>query len=150
MKKKLIGIFVCMLLIGTVLTVGGQTVNISDNEKIVYEKSAESQPELSVKVRGGIGIHLVVENIGDADATEALCFIFIHGSLNGPSPNSHIYEFDTLAPGQTVRLSFRPVGFGIGLFSDLPRIEVIVDCAEGSRYDVDRNAIILFNFIKLL
>ena len=43
MKKKLIGIFVCMLLIGTVLTVGGQTVNISDNEKIVYEKRMNGQ-----------------------------------------------------------------------------------------------------------
>ena len=113
-------------------------------------KNTVSQPELRVKIRGGIGIHLVIENIGDADATEALCFIFIHGSYQGPSPNSHIYEFDTLAPGQTVRFSFRPVGFGIGLFSDLPRIEVFVDCAEGSRYDVDRSAIILFNFIKVL
>ena len=43
MKKKIIGIFVCMLLIGTVLTVGGQTVNISDNEKIVYEKRMNGQ-----------------------------------------------------------------------------------------------------------
>ena len=43
MKKEIVGIFVCMLLIGTVLTVGGQTVNISDNEKIVYEKRMDSQ-----------------------------------------------------------------------------------------------------------
>ena len=43
MMKKVIGIFVCMLLIGTVLTVWGQTVNISDNEKIVYEKRMDGQ-----------------------------------------------------------------------------------------------------------
>jgi len=38
MKKKIVGIFVFMLLIGTFLTASGKTVNISDNEKIVYEK----------------------------------------------------------------------------------------------------------------
>ncbi|UCF13280.1 MAG: hypothetical protein JSW06_03205 [Thermoplasmatales archaeon] len=43
MKNKLIGIFVCMLLIGTVLTVGGQAVNISNNDKIVYEKRMDGQ-----------------------------------------------------------------------------------------------------------
>ena len=117
---------------------------------IPIEKSTVSQPELLVKVRGGFGVHLVIENIGDADATDVTCFIFIYGSWQGPFPNSDLNHLGTIAPGQSVRFSFRPWGFGIGLFSDLPRIQVLADCAERSYFEVNKNAIILHRLIILI
>jgi hypothetical protein len=43
MKKKVIGIFVFLLLICTIFTVSGQINDISDNAKIVYEKKLGGQ-----------------------------------------------------------------------------------------------------------
>jgi hypothetical protein len=43
MMKKTIGIVVCILLICTVFTVVGQTVNISNDEKIVYQRDMDGQ-----------------------------------------------------------------------------------------------------------
>lgn len=120
---------------------------------IPVEKSnsniSDSHPELEVEVKGGLGINLVIKNIGDADATDVGYFIFIYGGLIEMSPNSDIGHLGTLAPGESVKANFFTFGFGIGIFADIPLVEGFADCAEGSRYDINETAWIIFGFVLI-
>ena len=114
------------------------------------EKSSISQPEFRITVRSGFGLHLVIENIGNATATDTGCFISIlvfNKSWQGPFPNSGGFSLGAISPGQSVRAHFRTVGFGLGIFSYQPNLYIEVSCAEQSHSEVLKNAIILGNFI---
>jgi hypothetical protein len=119
------------------------------------EKSSISQPELLIKVRGGFGLHLVIENIGDAPATDADCWIVWcnisdYRSWEGPFPSSDSFNLGTIGPGQSVKVCFRPVGLVFRLFSDRNNIEISAGCAEHSYYEVNiKNAILLWRLLIL-
>jgi hypothetical protein len=136
MKKKIIGIFVCMLLLLMMIPIGSSSV---DNEPV---------PELTLKVYGGLGLTIIIKNVGDAEATNVSMFIGIFGGKVG-SKNSDIKKVRDLSPGKSAILRFRYVGFGIGLFQDMPIVQVHVGCDEEKYNNTDMNAWILFNLIIL-
>ena len=136
MNKKIVGIFVCMLLLLLTIPIGSSS---GDNEPV---------PELTLKVIGGFGLTVIIKNVGDADATNVSAFIGIFGGISG-SKNSDIKKVRDLSPGKSVIVRFRYVGFGIGLFQDIPVVQVHIGCAEGKYNNTDMNAWILFNLIFL-
>ena len=110
---------------------------------------SEPKPELNVEVKGGFGITLTIENIGDADATE----VFSHvQSIGVTMPGSMAYskQSGTIAPGESVTVRYiRNFGFGLGFFGDSPYIGVHAGCDEGVGVDFAVNASIIFIFILL-
>ena len=113
------------------------------------EKNTVSQPELSVKVRGGIGITLTIENIGDADATEVFSHVISIG-VTMPGSMAYSKQSGTIAPGESVKVKYiRNFGFGLGIFTDSPYIGVHAGCDEGVGVDFSVNASIIFTFILL-
>lgn len=136
MKKKLIGIFVCMLLLLLTIPIGSSS---GDNEPV---------PELTLKVYGGFGITIIIKNVGDAEATNVSMYIGIFGGKVF-SKNSDIKKVRDLSPGKSAIVRFRYFGFGIGLIQDTPVVQVRVKCDEGKYNNTDMNAWVLFNLIIL-
>jgi len=142
MKRMLPLLVVCILVLSGFVAIA-----------VPIEKSSASQPELHITVKGGFGIHIIIENIGDAPATDADCWIVWnisdYRSWEGPFPSSDSFNLGTIAPGQSVKVCFRPVGLVFRLFSDRNNIEIMAGCAEHSYYEVNISAILLWRFIIL-
>ena len=144
MKRMLPLLVVCILVLSGLVAIA-----------VPIEKSSESQPEFRITARSGFGLHLVIENIGDAPATDADCWIVWcnisdYRSWQGPFPSSDSFDLGTIAPGQSVKVCFRPVGLVFRLFSDRNNIEIMVGCAEHSYSRVDiKNTILLWRLIIL-
>ena len=136
MIKKFVGIVICMLLLLLTIPIGS---SLGDNEPA---------PELSLQVYGGIGLIIIIKNVGDADATNVSAFIGIFGG-NVFSKNSDIKHLKDLSPGKSAIVHFRYVGFGVGLFQDIPIVQVHIGCDEGKYNNTDMNAWVLFNLILL-
>lgn len=117
---------------------------------VSVEKGPLAQPEFHITVRSGFGLHINIENIGDAYAYETSCwivFLLNNDTRLGPFPSSDSFFVGVLAPGQTHRVHFRTVGFGCGLFSCQPNLEISVGCAEQAHAEVTTHAIVLGRFI---
>ena len=136
--EKILPVLIIGLLVLSAVGVVGLPI-----EKSTYSK-LEPQPELQVKIRGGFGVNLEVTNVGDADATDVLYFIYIGGGLLECAPNSKLGDLGNITPGQTKKVRFSTIGFGIGILSDIPFIEVLVDCEEDSRVEFNQPSWILF------
>ena len=136
MLKKLIGIVICMLLLLLTIPIGSSS---GDNEPA---------PELSLKIYGGFGLTVIIKNDGDADATNVSAFIGIFGGKVF-SKNTDIKHLNDLSPGESVIVRFRYVGFGIGLFQDIPIVQIHIGCDEEKYNNTDMNAWVLFNLILI-
>ncbi len=139
MKKMLPLLVVCVLVLSGFVAIATP-----------IEKSSVSQPEFRITVRSGFGLHLVIENIGNATATNTRCFIsfvIYNRSWQGPFPSSGGFDLGPVFPGQPYRVHWRTVGFGFGLFSDKTNLYISVYCDEYGRFEVFKNAMILGNFI---
>ena len=99
MKKKVIGILLCLLVIVPVLSVTA---------------GAEQGPELEIgEIRGGILYNTVeIKNVGDADASDVKCWVNQSGGLFGLSMNNCLRGFQ-LASGHS-EIVDHPVGFAFG------------------------------------
>jgi len=111
--------------------------------------AAAPEPQLNIEVRSGFGLHIVIDNVGTANATDVGCTLFIDGGWIGPAPNSAIFNLGTIAPGQSVKAHFKTFGFGIGLFSDPLKIKLQAYCDEQTYTNLNKNAIILGRVIIL-
>ncbi len=117
---------------------------------VPVEKSSLAQPEFRITVRSGFGLHVIIENIGDAYAYETSCwivFLLNNNSRLGPFPSSDSFFVGVLAPGQTNRVHFKTVGFGFGIFSKQPNLEISVGCVEQAHAEITTHAIVLGSFI---
>ena len=111
---------------------------------------SEPKPELNVEVKGGFGITLTIENIGDADATEVFSHVMSIGITIPPGSMAYSKQSGTIAPGESVTVRYiRNFGFGLGFFGDSPYINVHAGCDEGVGVDFIVNASIIFIFILL-
>jgi hypothetical protein len=143
MKRMLPLLVVCILVLSGFVAIA-----------VPIEKSSASQPELNIKVRGGFGFHLIIENTGYATATDAWCWIVWcnipdYRSWQGPFPSSDSFDLGGIGHGQSIKVCFRPVGLIFGLFSGRNNIKITVGCAEQSHSEVIIHAIILGNIIIL-
>jgi len=126
MKKKLIGIFVCMLLIGTILPVSG-TLTI-EKSSIPTSSLNNQEPVLEAEILSHVGIFIIgvhVENIGNQPAHNVT---ISDTSFEGTVIYNHreLLVDEELEPGE--------YGFGsIGIFLGLRKftVTVTVTCDEG-------------------
>jgi hypothetical protein len=141
------------ILILGVLVISGIGVVGTSIEKSVANIT-EPEPELNVKLKGGFGITLAIENKGDADATEVWSYV---ASRSLTLPNGSIaYDKQhhvTLTPGESMTVRYiKGFGLGLRLFGNSPYINVHVGCAEnveGAEVELKVNATILFYYIIL-
>jgi hypothetical protein len=137
------------ILILGVLVISGIGVVGTPIEKSVANIT---EPELDVKIKGGFGITLTIENIGLADATEVWSYVASR-SLTLPNGSSIAYGRQhniTLAPGESITVKYiKGFGLGLGLFGNSPYINVHVGCAERVGVELKVNATILFYYILL-
>lgn len=142
MKRMLSLFVVCILVLCTFVAVA-----------VPIKKSTEPQPEFLIKVRSaGFGIHIVIQNIGNATATNTKCFISIllfNRSWQGPFPSSGGFELGAMGTNEFEKVHFRTIGFGSGLFLDQPNLYIEVTCNEQSHSEVHKTATILGNIIIL-
>jgi len=104
--------------------------------------SITTAPTLAVEqFKGGIGIHAVVKNIGDATATKITWSIDLQGKMIFLG-NHTAGKISSLAPGDTVKIK-------TGLILGFGRINIvtIATCEEGATYTENRTAMILLFFI---
>ena len=87
-------------------------------------------------------------DFGDADATDVYYYIGIFDCMP-LSRTTDIQPIDDISPGESIEIRFRFLGFGIGLFNDIPVIQAKVWCNESELYKTNVNAWILFNLIIL-
>jgi hypothetical protein len=136
-----------IMLVGILVFSGFGAFGIS-NDYSILEMNNEPSPELIVDVYGGLGVTLIIRNVGDADATNVEAFIGVFGGTP-MSKNSDVKHLNDISPGKSAIARFRFVGFGIGLFDDIPMVQVRVGCNEDKYYGTDINAWILFNLVIL-
>ena len=136
-----------ILIVGILVLSGLGAVGIPIENSVT--NALEPKPELNVKVKGGFGITLTIENIGNADATE----VFSHvQSIGVTMPGSMAYskQSGAIAPGESVTVWYvRNFGFGLGIFADSPYIGIHAGCNEGVGVDFTVNASIIFIYIVL-
>ena len=138
MKNKLVGIFVCMLMVATVLPVSG-TVLLEKSS--ISSTVSSQQPILEVEIETHNGIFVVpirVRNIGDQPAHNVT---ISDTSLEGNVVFNHrdYIVDDELLPGE---LGFSSVGifFGFRKFT----ATITVSCDEGVSNTVSANGFALF------
>lgn len=136
-----------ILLVGILVFSGFGAFGISNDYSIV-NKNKEPGPELNVEVYGGFGITLIIRNDGDADATNVSAFIGVFGGRPF-SRNTVVKHPKDISPGKSAIVRFRYVGFGMGLFEDIPVVQIHIGCDEGEYYDADMNARVLLNLVIL-
>lgn len=140
MKRMLPLLVVCIIVLSGFVAIA-----------VPIEKSSISQPEFLIKVRSvGFGLHIVIQNIGNASATNTKCFISIllfNRSWQGPFPSSGGCKVGAMDPNEFEEVHFRTIGFGSGLFLDKPNLYIEVTCAEQSHSEVLKTATILGNII---
>ena len=107
-----------------------------------------AEPTLTIEsVTGGKGITVVIKNVGNADATGVEYDITIEGGLI-IIPKTDSGDLGTLVPGQSVNVTFGPMGIGLGIITPMPKITVAAECTEGSSDETIRNGrIILFRVL---
>jgi hypothetical protein len=143
MKKKIYPI----LIVGILVLSGLGAVGIHIEETVA--NVSEPMPELNVEVKGGFGITLTIENIGDADATDVFSHVISIG-VTMPGPMAYSKHSGTLAPGESITVRYiRNFGLGLGIFADSPYINVHAGCDEGGWVDFTVNASIIFFLIML-
>ena len=137
-----------ILVVGILVLGGLGAVGIPIEKSNSY--NSDPQPELVVEVRSGFGVNFVIKNVGDADATDVWYFIFIHGGYGGMSPTSGSGDLCNIAPGKSVNAKFRTVGFGIGIFADIPVIDIRFKCNENLHFRTNVSAWIIFNLVLII
>ena len=136
-----------ILIVGILVLSGLGAVGIPIEETVA--NVSEPKPELNVEVKGGLGITLTIENIGDADATDVFSHVISIG-VTMPGPMAYSKHSGTLAPGESITVRYiRNFGFGLGIFADSPYINVHAGCDEGAGVDFKVNASIIFIYILL-
>jgi hypothetical protein len=68
MKKKIVGILICMLISVLFLSVS---------------VGADPGPDLEININGGWGTNLAINNVGDEDAIDVEITVFIEGGIFG-------------------------------------------------------------------
>jgi len=92
-----------------------------------------TDPELELgEITGGTGVSVVIENVGDSDATDIEWSITIDGGLLLIPYGGYVEgTIDLLAAGDSADIGISFVfGLGLGIFTDLPTIAVSVDAAD--------------------
>ena len=104
-------------------------------------------PELDVgAIEGGKGISAIIKNNGNGDATDVTYNIEIIGGLF-INPSSDSGNYNTLGPQESKEITLSPFGIGLGIFTDMPKITITVDSAEGSSDTSSKEARIILNYV---
>lgn len=136
-----------ILLVGIIVFGSFGAFGISNDNSLLIINN-EPSPELNVDVYGGFGITLIIRNVGDADATNVSAFIGVFGGTP-IGRNTIVKHPKDISPGKFAIVRFRYLGFGIGLFEDIPVVQIHVGCDEEKYYNTDMNAWVLFNMVIL-
>ncbi len=107
-------------------------------------------PDLSIKsIEGGTGITAVIENIGDAEATDVQWTITIEGGffILTKEATDVIASIDA---GAEESITMSVFGIGLGILTDMPVITVSAECAEGSSVEESVEARIVFSTVTII
>ena len=123
---------------------------ISDTEtKVDYITVLPAEVVLEIgNITGGKGVTVAIKNIGDGDATSVKYNITIEGGLI-IIPRIDSGDLGTLATGQSVNVTFGPMGIGLGIITAMPKITVTATCAEGSSTEKSADARIILFFVMI-
>ncbi len=127
-----------------------QETEYSDAHTIEIAEVPDPEPVLSIKsIEGGNGITLVLENTGDADATDIEFTITIEGGLF-VLPREMQGSMNLISAGEQLAATEMPVfGIGLGILTDMPIITVSAECAEGSSDDDSVEAQIILSKVTI-
>ncbi|MBU0498156.1 MAG: aryl-sulfate sulfotransferase [Candidatus Thermoplasmatota archaeon] len=85
-----------------------------------------SSPYLTIRtINDGFGLTIVVENIGEQNASNITVEVTVTGGLSTRLPD-HIYTYDNLVPGDSLPVLILPKGVGLGIFTDSPILSVLL------------------------
>ena len=136
MKKKIVGMFVCMLLIIPVLST-----------------TISAGPELEiVDVKGGWGIRTYIKNIGN-ETPNKVYFTLEHGGGIFVRLRKHGTAIDPIAPGETDVFWIGPGRYGIsfGILTEPSWFKITIDVNQDIVTDVVTfNALVFGSFVLIL
>ncbi len=109
-----------------------QETEYSDAHTIEIAEVPDPEPVLSIKsIEGGTGITAVIENTGDADATDVEWTITIEGGFFILTKEA-TDVIESIEAGEDAEITMSVFGIGLGIITDMPVITVSAECAEGS------------------
>jgi len=127
MKKTSIGILICLLMILS-------SFSISANER--------PKPEFEiVEIKGGIGLTVLIKNVGNADASN-IAYQIDHGGglfLRTTKWTGQVLDIPAGETG-TLRTGWIRFGIGLGTLTDLPWITVTISAPDAVTIEVTVNA----------
>ena len=127
MKKTSIGILICLLMILS-------SFSISANER--------PKPEFEiVEIKGGIGLTVLIKNVGNADASN-IAYQIDHGGglfLRTTKWTGQVLDIPAGETG-TLRTGWIRFGIGLGTLTDLPWITVTISAPDAETIEVTVNA----------
>lgn len=103
-------------------------------------------PSFEVTITGGKGITVTIKNVGDAHATNISRAIFVSGGLL-IKPRRLLDDIPVLAPGESTEVTMHVRGIGLGLFSQIPTITVILVFGDDQSMEESATARILFSHV---
>jgi len=113
MKKVILGIIVCMLLIATAVFPLADAMNISTiyKRENTYGRNVNAT-NLSLTITGGIGLIFNTKNVGELNATNVIINVTITGGILGLIKISDGLIKATLTPSGVFPFHLLPLGLG--------------------------------------
>jgi len=106
-------------------------------------------PAFTISIEGGKGITATINNVGEVDASDLESQVSIEGGLwikTREFPGTET----ALPVGDSLVISAPVMGFGLGIFLQMPKIKVTVSCAEGVTAEKAVEAKIVFTKVILM
>ncbi len=126
-----------------------QETDYSDAHTIEIAEVPDPEPVLSIKsIEGGTGITAVIENTGDADATDVEWTITIEGGFFILTKEA-TDVIESIEAGDEAEITMSVFGIGLGILTDMPIITVSAECAEGSSDDDSVEAQIILSKVTI-
>jgi len=106
-------------------------------------------PQLEIAdISGGTTLHVVINNIGEIDATEVIITIVIDKGLY-IVPRDFTQTNEIISVGTSHGVDLRVFGFGLGRFTDQPLISVTVTASNMESIHKSINAKIVLYFVMI-
>jgi len=127
MKKKIVGISICLLLIVPIFSMSA---------------AADPKPEFEIAgVKGGIGLTVLIKNVGNADAAN-IAYQIDHGGGLFLRTTKWTGQVLDIPAGETGPLwtGWIRFGIGLGILTDLPWITVTISAPDTDTIEETVNA----------